>query len=56
MSPTARETVLVWIEEAVALRGFRPPAITVHSANAVGRQRMALAIESIRRFVDRGPV
>jgi len=46
--------VLVWIEEAVALRGFRPPAITVHSANAVGRRRMALAIESIRRFVERG--
>lgn len=46
--------VLVWIEEAVALRGFRAPAITVHSANAAGRQRMALAIESIQRFAERG--
>jgi Cyclic-phosphate processing Receiver domain len=45
--------VLVWIEEAVALRGFRPPVITVHSANAVGRQRMALAIEGTR--VHSGP-
>jgi hypothetical protein len=43
--------VLVWIEEAVALRGFRPPVIAVHSANAVGRQRMARAIESIERLV-----
>jgi hypothetical protein len=42
--------VLVWIEEAVALRGFRPPKIMIHSANAVGRQRMELALASIRRF------
>jgi hypothetical protein len=26
--------VVLWIEEAVALRGFRPPEITVHSANS----------------------
>lgn len=45
--------VLVWIEEAVALRGFRPPVITIHSANAVGRQRMELALASIRRFAAR---
>jgi hypothetical protein len=43
--------VLVWIEEAVALRGFRPPVIKVHSANTVGRQRMASAIESIERLL-----
>jgi hypothetical protein len=45
--------VLVWIEEAVALRGFQPPVIAVHSANAVGRQRMAAAIESIQRYVEK---
>jgi hypothetical protein len=42
--------VLVWIEEAVALRGFVPPEIAIHSANVVGRQRMLQAIESIRRL------
>ena len=46
--------VLTWIEEAVALRGFRqPPTITVHSSNAVGRDRMERAIVSIRRFAER---
>jgi hypothetical protein len=45
--------VLVWIEEAVAMRGFSPPAIAVHSANAAARQRMELAVESIRRLVER---
>ena len=42
--------VLVWIEEAVALRGFEPPSLFVHSANPVGRQRMQQAIESIERL------
>ena len=26
--------VILWIEEAVATRGFSPPRITVHSANS----------------------
>lgn len=26
--------VLLWIEEAVALRGFKTPTVTVHSANS----------------------
>jgi hypothetical protein len=42
--------VLTWIEEAVAMRGFTPPTITIHSANAGARPRMELAIESIRRL------
>jgi hypothetical protein len=42
--------VLVWLEEAVALRGFVAPDITVHSAIVVGRQRMTQAIESIERL------
>jgi hypothetical protein len=42
--------VVAWIEEAVALRGFAPPSIEIHSATVVGRQRMLKAIESIERF------
>ena len=42
--------VVCWIEEAVALRGFVPPAIRIHSANPIGRERMARAIESIERL------
>jgi len=45
--------VLAWIEEAVATRGFVPPAIAIHSANAGARPRMALAVESIRRLARR---
>ena len=44
--------VLVWLEEAVMLRGFTAPAsIAIHSANPVGRQRMQRAIEAIARAV-----
>ena len=40
--------VLLWIEKAVALCQFIPPAsIEVHSANSAGRKRMLAAIESI---------
>jgi hypothetical protein len=42
--------VLIWIEEAVAMRGFTPPTITIHSANAGARRRMELAVASIRRL------
>ena len=42
--------VVLWIEEAVATRGFRPPRIYVHSANASARVKMEHGIESIRRF------
>lgn len=42
--------VCVWIEEAVATRAFEPPSISIHSANPVGRQRMARAIDSIERL------
>ena len=45
--------VLTWLEEAVALRGFTPPAsIAIHSANAVGRERMERAVASIRRYAE----
>jgi hypothetical protein len=47
--------VVVWLEEAVALRGFVPPTIKIHSANVVGRARMQQAIESIERLRRREP-
>jgi len=44
-------TVLLWLEEAVACRGFFPPAsITVHSANSSARLKMLQTIERIRQF------
>lgn len=39
--------VLLWIELAVVRFGYKPPRMLIHSANPVGRQRMALAIEAI---------
>jgi len=39
--------VLLWIEEAVAVDGFKPPEITVHSANPAAGIRMDAAIASI---------
>ncbi|QSQ12677.1 cyclic-phosphate processing receiver domain-containing protein [Myxococcus landrumensis] len=43
--------VLLWLEEAVATRGFVPPRVRVHSANSSARQKMELAITRIERFV-----
>lgn len=42
--------VIVWIEEAVALQGFRPPTLVVHSANSAARERMMAGIHSIGMF------
>lgn len=43
--------VLQWLEEAVFTEGFTPPPhIAVHSANSSARQKMLLAIDSIRRM------
>jgi len=42
--------VILWIEEAVAVRGFKPPKISVHSANSSAREKMALGIAAIRRL------
>jgi hypothetical protein len=42
--------VLLWIEEAVATRGFRPPRIRVHSANSSARGKMEAAIAAIGRL------
>jgi hypothetical protein len=43
--------VILWIEEAVATRGFVPPQIVVHSANTSARIKMEAGIRSIKRLV-----
>lgn len=45
--------VLAWIEEAVALRGFVPPTIRIHTANPAARQRMEAAQNAILRLANR---
>lgn len=42
--------VLLWVEEAVALHGFRPPIMAVHSANTSARAKMEAAITTIERL------
>jgi len=46
-------TVLIWLEEQVAVHGLVPPAVQVHSANSSARLKMDAAIASIRRFAGR---
>jgi hypothetical protein len=45
--------VVLWIEEAVALRGFSPPKIAVHSANSSARDKMLSGIRSIEKLASR---
>ncbi len=45
--------VVLWIEEAVATCGFRPPAMYVHSANSSARIKMEAGIAAIERMVSR---
>ena len=40
--------VVLWIEEAVALRGFKPPRMFVHSANSSAKEKMLSGIEAIQ--------
>lgn len=42
--------VILWIEEAVALRGFIPPTISVHSANSSAVAKMLAGIQAIERL------
>lgn len=39
--------VVLWIEEQVALYGFVPPKIAVHSANVSARNKMEAGIRAI---------
>jgi hypothetical protein len=41
--------VVLWIEEAVATQGFKPPRMAVHSANSSARQKMEMGIAAILR-------
>ncbi|SAK82099.1 hypothetical protein AWB79_05429 [Caballeronia hypogeia] len=43
--------VVLWIEEAVALRSFLPPKIYVHSANSSARAKMESGVLAIERLV-----
>ncbi|UXH79991.1 cyclic-phosphate processing receiver domain-containing protein [Roseateles amylovorans] len=43
--------VVLWIEEEVALNGFDPPRIKVHSANSSARAKMEAGIRSIERLM-----
>ena len=45
--------VILWIEEAVALHGFQPPQLKVHSANTSAREKMLRGIETIERLASR---
>ncbi len=42
--------VILWIEEAVALRSFKSPKILVHSVNASARQKMLAGICAIEHL------
>ena len=42
--------VILWIEEAVATRGFCPPTIGVHSANSSAREKMERGIDAINQI------
>ncbi len=46
--------VLLWIEDAVATRGFTPPEIRIHSANSSARAKMEMAVQSIKRLSSKG--
>jgi hypothetical protein len=45
--------VLHWIEEQVALHGFKPPELRVHSMKPVDRMNMFACIEAIGRWSQR---
>ncbi len=44
--------VVIWIEEAVALRGFKPPKIIVHSANSSARAKMEAGAAAIAKLFN----
>ena len=45
--------VILWMETEVALHGFSPPLILIHSANSAAAQRMRAGVESIARLASR---
>ena len=45
--------VLCWIEEQVFVYGYEPPKILLHTANPVGRDKMAQCIRGIDAHLRR---
>jgi hypothetical protein len=45
--------VVLWVEEAVATRGFVPPKLVVHSANSSARAKMEQGIAKIERLISK---
>ena len=43
-------SVLIWLEEQVAIQARRPPLLRVHSANSSARIKMEAAIAAIYRL------
>ncbi len=41
--------VLLWLERAVIVEGFKPPVIHIHTANPVAEERMKITRENIYR-------
>ncbi|HEY8026746.1 MAG TPA: cyclic-phosphate processing receiver domain-containing protein [Burkholderiaceae bacterium] len=46
--------VVLWIEEAVMTRRFRPPEMKVHLANSSARHKMEMGIRAILQHVSAG--
>jgi hypothetical protein len=44
--------VVLWVEEAVAVRGFVAPKLSVHSANPSARAKMEQGIAKIERLIS----
>src|SRR3954466_3706658 len=44
--------VVLWVEEAVAMRGFVAPKLLVHSANSSARAKMEQGIAKIERLTS----
>lgn len=42
--------VLLWLEEQVARHQYKPPKITIHSANISARVKMELAVQQIEKL------
>lgn len=45
--------VILWIEEAVATRGYDSPLLRIHSDNGPGIDRMRRGIASIERYAGK---
>lgn len=45
--------VLLWIEEQVVTKGWIPPKMLIHSANISARNKMELAIKSIKKMANK---